>query len=324
MTSLTRIRAGGALTLLLLAPSFAPAAWDNVFQVTCCGRKQVAAYASPCCPPPCPTTCCAPPPCPSYVQRSYYQPVTSYQSYSYYEPVTTYKTSYYYEPVCSYSYSCYVDPCTGCSQQVATPVTSYRLRTQCNACQSYVQRCGYRPVTSYRQSFYWEQVAAPACPTCGPAVAAAPCPTCGPVAAAQTVPGSPSLNLPQPGLGENRTMPQAGVGENREQYYMPPANPSNLRTPPVAAPIKFDHLASLNSAVKGQVVTADYAPRSGAQVVFVNARHQDDRQTTTADAAGHYQANLPAGEWYVYVDSTYHNKIDVKASEARQITIVSR
>jgi hypothetical protein len=314
MTSLTGIRAGGALTLLLLAPSFAPAAWDNVFQVTCCKHKRVAAYASPCCPAPCPPPC--PPPCPTYVQRSYYQPVTCYQAYSYCEPVTTYKTSYYYEPVCSYTYSCYVDPCTGCPQQVATPTTSYRVRTQCNAVQSYVQRVGYKPVTTYRQSFYWEQV--PACPTCpatGPVVAAPP----------PAVGGNPPLNLsPEPALNESRPLPQPGLGESREQYYMPPANPSRLRTAPIAAPLKLDRMASLNAPVTGQIVTANYSPRAGAQVVFVNASRQDVRQATTADAAGHYQANLPAGEWYVYVDQTYHNRIDVKASEPRQITIVSR
>ena len=41
----------------------------------------------------------------------------------------------------------------------------------------------------------------------------------------------------------------ASLGESREQYYMPPLNPSKLRTPPVAAPIKIDRVASLNSAV---------------------------------------------------------------------------
>ena len=35
----------------------------------------------------------------SYVQRSYYQPVTEMVRKSYYEPVTRNYTSYYYEPV---------------------------------------------------------------------------------------------------------------------------------------------------------------------------------------------------------------------------------
>jgi hypothetical protein len=239
------------------------------------------------------------------------------QAYTYCEPVTTYRTSHYFEPVCSYTYSCYCDPCTGCCQQVATPVTSYRMRTQCNPVVSYVQRVGYRPVTTMRQSFYWEQVAAPASPCCPPsAVAVAP-----PAAA-------PPLNLtpqpqPQPILGENRALPPAGLGESREQYYIPPANPSRLRTPPTAAPIKLDRVASM-APVSGQIVTAGYAPKAGAQVVFVNASRTDIRQTATADATGRYQVALPAGEWYVYLDRDYHNRIDVKANEARQITLVSR
>ena len=61
MTPVRGIRAGGALALMLLVPQLAPAAWDNVFQVTCfgCKRPQTAAYAPPCaapCPAPCPTT----------------------------------------------------------------------------------------------------------------------------------------------------------------------------------------------------------------------------------------------------------------------------
>lgn len=315
MTLKTGMRAGGALTLLLLAPSFAPAAWNNVFQVTCCGGgRRVAAYAapvtsfaSPCCPAPCPQT--------AWVQRSFCQPVTSYQAVNFMEPVTTMRTSHFWEPVTSFSMSCFVDPCTGCTQQVAVPQTSFRLRTQCNAVQSWVQRVGYRPVTTMRQSFYWEQVAVqPACPA--PCPAPDPCPPSAPVAAA------PPLNLPQ--APASTQQPPAALGETREQYFMPPANPSRLRTPPVAAPIKTDRIASRSAPVTGQIVTAAYSPRSGAEVVFVNASRQDIRQTATADATGRYQASLPAGEWLVYVDSTYHNRIDVKASEPRQITIVSR
>src|SRR5437773_8178770 len=76
--TLLRGTAGAALSLLLLAPS-APAAWNNVFQVTChgCRRPATSAYVAV----PAPTTCCAPPQV-AYVQRSYYQPVTTF------EPVT--------------------------------------------------------------------------------------------------------------------------------------------------------------------------------------------------------------------------------------------
>src|SRR4051794_31670176 len=109
MTPVRGFPAGWALSLLLLAPSLAPAAWDNVFQVTCCKKRPVAAayYAAPapaCCPAPAPS--CCPAPSVAYVQRSYYQPMTSYVAGTHYEPVTSYRTSYYYEPVTSYTYSC--------------------------------------------------------------------------------------------------------------------------------------------------------------------------------------------------------------------------
>src|SRR5207249_5277461 len=129
--------------LLLLASSGAPvqAAWCNVFQATCfhCRHKATSSYyyaPSACCPQPCPPPCTT-----SYVQRCYYQPVTTYQTRTYYEPITTYRTSYYYEPVTSYRYSCYYDPCTCSYQQVATPCTSYQLKSQCCPVQSWVARC---------------------------------------------------------------------------------------------------------------------------------------------------------------------------------------
>src|SRR5258708_15439340 len=164
MTPVQTIAAGAAL-LLVLAASPAQAAWNNAFQLCCFGCRHntqshyvappVVANASPC------GGCCTT----SYVQRCYYQPVTTYKTVC--EPVTSYKTSYYYEPVCSYRSSCYYDPCTGSSVQVTTPVTSYRLRSQCNAVTSYVQRCV--PVTAYRPTFYMEAVTscAPPPPCCG-------------------------------------------------------------------------------------------------------------------------------------------------------------
>src|SRR5262249_57906038 len=100
----------------------------------------------------CPTPCCAP--CPPvcttrYVQRCYYQPVVSYQTRSYFEPVTTLRTSFFYEPVTSYRYSCFFDPCTCSFQQVACPTTSYQLRSQTCAVQSWVQAGCSVPGTSY-------------------------------------------------------------------------------------------------------------------------------------------------------------------------------
>lgn len=339
MTPLRGFPAGAALSLLLLAPSLAPAAWDNVFQVTCCHKRPTTAayYAAPvtACAPPCPA------PCPSvaYVQRSYYTPVTNYVAETRYEPVTSYRTSYYYEPVTSYTYSSYYDPCSCSCQQVATPVTSYRLRSQCNAVTNYVARVSYRPVTTYRQSCYLEAVPVnPCCPTAPTPVAAAP-----PAAVPGTPPPPPALNLDPgtgAGLGEQRSLPNApagaGLGEQRDQYYMPPAAGQSLPrrpTAPTAPSVKFrpERVAVLpgETTVTGQVVRNDYAPRPGARVVFVSAQRQDVRQAATADPAGRFRVTLASGGWYVYVadDSgklTYHNQLDVRGSEGRQVTVVSR
>ncbi len=82
--------------------------------------------------------------------------MTTYKTETYMEPVTTYRTSYYYEPVTTVRYSTYYDPCSGCPSQVATPVTSYRLRSQCSPVTSYLQRTACKPVTSYQMAYYWE------------------------------------------------------------------------------------------------------------------------------------------------------------------------
>jgi hypothetical protein len=337
MTVVRGIRAGGALALLLLVPQIAPAAWDNVFQVTCFGCKKrptTAAYYAPpsctSCAPPCP--CAAPCPCPTttaYVQRTYYQPVTTYQCETHYEPVTSYRTSYYYEPVTSYTYSSHYDPCTCTCQQVATPCTSYRLRSQCNAVVNYVARVAYKPVTTYRQSCYMEAVQVPACPPPAPS-----CPTCGPAPAAPApvaaMPAAPAppLNLqsaPPPSLDENRSVPPASLGEQREQYKMPPASQSGRPVPQPAMPtFKPERMAGANgSTVTGQVVLNNYAPRPGAKVTFVNAQRQDVREAATADAAGRFQVSLASGHWYVYVDDTYHNQFDA-SGDGRPLTVVSR
>jgi Carboxypeptidase regulatory-like domain len=350
MTPVRGIAGAGALGLLLLAPAAAPAAWNNVFQVTChgCRRPAVAAYAppvvaaAPACPAPCPPPC---PPQVAYVQRSYYTPVTTYEPVTQMVPVTSNYTSYYYEPVCSYTYSSYYDPCTCTCQSVATPTTSYRLRSKCNSVTNYVARISYRPVTTMRQSCYLEAV--PVNPCCPPAGAP------GPVAAIPVPGAAPPLNLqtPEPALGEQRTVPAPGapapgLSEDRSYYggAMPPLTGQSLRQPPrvptfapvpppaPAVPVKPGQIAArpnTPATVSGQVVANNFTPRGGARVVFVSAQKQEMRQAATADAAGRFQVDLPAGGWYVYLAGadgtpTYHSQLTVQASESRNVTVVSR
>jgi hypothetical protein len=345
MTPVRGIRAGGALALLLLVPQLAPAAWENVFQVTCFGCKKrpvTAAYFAPApscstCAPACP--CPEPCPCPTttaFVQRTYYQPVTTFQAETRFEPVTSVRTSFFWEPVTSCHCTSFFDPCTCSCRQVCTPVTSFRLRSQCNTVTNYVARVCYRPVTTFRQSCYMEAVQVPACPP--------PCPppctpgSTAPVAAVPpigTVPGTttaPPLNLgsepPPAGLSEQRSLPPAGLSEQRD--YMPPATGQSYRPgirpttpPPSYKPERVASLPGGGSTVTGQVVRGDFAPRAGAKVTFVNAQRQDVRQAATADAAGRFHVSLASGHWFVYVDDTYHNQLDVRG-DARPVTVMTR
>ena len=210
MRPLTGLVWGCALAALTAGAGSARAGWNNVFQV-CCHKCRsapapvaayyaapapvAAAYADPCCPAPCPAPCPQTTCTTRYVQRCYYQPVTCYRTSTYYQPVTTYRTSYYYEPVCTYRYSCYYDPCTCSYQQVATPVTSYRLRSQCCPVTSYLQRTCLQPVTSYRQVTYYEPVTTcctttPGAPVCAPPAGAAVVPPARRAASAQPQTGT--------------------------------------------------------------------------------------------------------------------------------------
>ncbi len=335
-----------ALLCLLAADGPARAAWDNVFQVSFFRNRRIARLAPACCPPAAPVVAAAPPACPcpcpcpqpvcttQYVQRSFYQPVTTFQQRTVLEPVTTYQTSYYCEPVCSYRYSCYFDPCTCSYQQVATPVTSYRLRSRCNAVTTYLQRCQMVPVTSYKLSCYYEPVT-----TCStPAVPAVP-----------SVPAAPPA---QPGVGEDpgqsATPLKPRVGEfpggtalprQRETPPppMPPADGSALRQPPgvPAAPrpprVRLDRVVALpDPNLQGQVVReGTRTPQAGARLVFVNADVDGAQQSATADGQGRFRANLPSGNWLVYVRNgdgipVFQAKVRVGEREARQVTLVSR
>ena len=112
-----------------------------MFQV-CCNdcRPRTSFFAPAPCPEPCPHRR-APsrrPGCPTSSAATT-SPCTELKRETYYTPVEEQVKSYYYEPVCSYRYSCYYDPCTGCPQQIATPVTSYRLREKCNTVTRWIE-----------------------------------------------------------------------------------------------------------------------------------------------------------------------------------------
>ena len=316
MRCTTRTVAVLALGWLAVGAGDASAAWNNVFQTTFHGRRAPSAYFAPA-----PSACC---PSVSYVQRCYYQPVTTYKTETYYEPVTSYRTSYYWEPVTRYRYTSYYDPCTGCCHQVCTPCTSYSLRSRCHAVCSYVQRCRMVPCTEMRRSFYLEPVITYRDPCCDP------CPPNG-VAGAGITP-----YLPPAGTGElGDRAPGAGITESTEPppARIPPTriDPRSRKVTPVPTQtFRPDRVASRTNSgrLQGHVVREDrITPRANAMLRFVGEK--DEEVMAKADLTGRFAVDLPPGEWTLYVPATdgkpaFHSTVNVRHSDDRRVTVVSR
>jgi hypothetical protein len=310
-----------ALAVLAVVPCAARAAWNNVFQVCCNCSSHYAPAVDACCPQPCPQTTCTT----RYVQRCYYQPVTTYRTRTYYQQVTTYRTSYYYEPVTSYRYCCYYDPCTCSYQQVAKPVTSYRLRSRCCPVTSYLQRTCLQPTT--------------------------PAPACPPTPSAPSVTEQPGTAAPPtnpPSVSEDPGLPPAGSGMGNgyksrrppQPPGMPPATEGRYqRSPRLYAPVPVppspkpkpkvrpERFASRYSA-EGKVLSADRVPQSNARVVFVRA-DKGGRQTATTDVRGQFRVHLASGRWLVYVQGNdgrpvFNRQLDVGTGEPVRLTLTSR
>jgi len=266
----------------------------------------------------------------SYVQRCYYQPVTEYQRQSYFEPVQKQVTSFFYEPVTTYRYTTYFDPCTGCPQRVCQPCTSYQLRSQCNSVTSYVQRCALVPVTTLRPVTVQQPVVSyyfpPACPT------ASNCDSCPTTQGAASAPPSvdqireraPSV-LPPATTDSN--IPPTTVPTTPNGMSLPRALPpgSNVRIRPERT-TGFDGL----HVVRGEIVKNDQVtPRANVKLVFVNAADLKKRQFASANTHGEFEVKLPAGEWFLYVESvdgkaTFHKKITLGDRDSYTYTLVSR
>lgn len=328
--SLLRLTAGLALVAggVLGSATPAAAAWDNVFQVCCndCNRPRVS-YAVPC-PQPCPQ----PEVRISYVQRSYYQPVTEYVRRSFYEPVTSNYTSYYMEPVTEYRYTTYYDPCTGCPQRVSQPVTSYRMRSRCNSVTSYVERCAMVPVTSLRPVTVSQPVVSYYYPPQASTSGFLPVVPVGPV-----VPMIPPA-FGTPSIDQIRNPPAVteqsdGAGNIPQQQV--PVNPNGFprSMPPVANPrLRPEKTTSRSGTVtvRGEVVLPDQlTPRSGAKLVFVSADNQQKREYVTANPYGEFDLRLAAGNWFVYLGgdtgkATYHKQVSLGDKDTYDYKVVSR
>jgi hypothetical protein len=259
----------------------------------------------------------------SYVQRSYYQPVTEYVRKSYYEPVTRNVTSYFYEPVTEYRYSTYYDPCTGCPQRVCRPVTSYRLRSQCNSVTSYVERCAMVPVTTLKPVTVQQPVVSYYYP---PTTAAFLAPA--PVAIPPASPGVQELRENTPSVmppGQQDLIPAPNV----------PVTPNSNPRPDTNTRLRPDKTASRSNAVsavsvRGEVVLQDqFTPRGNAKLVFVNAANPNQKEYVNANPYGEFDVRLASGKWFIYLGgdngrATYHKEVTLGDRETVDYKVVSR
>jgi hypothetical protein len=128
-------------------------------------------------------------------------------------------------------------------------------------------------------------------------------------------------NPPAPGL----RMPPAQEGTS----FRP--QPRQAQPTPAAPPaVRLDAsriAAAPGHNLQGEVVGLDQRPQAGARVLFVNAAKPSTRQTATADGAGHFQATLAPGQWFVYLDGRpeLQKKVEVRDREQQvPIRLVSR
>jgi hypothetical protein len=315
----TKLVAVVATAFYFGAVDSASAGWNNVFQTTCHCRKQTSSSFFAPAPAACPTV--------TYKQRVFYQPVTTYKREFYNETVTTYRTSYHWEPVTTYRYTSYYDPCTGCCQQVATPRTSFRLRSQCNPVQSCVQRCRLVPVTEMRASYYLEPVVAcaPACPP--PCSDPSPAPAInesGPDGSPQRM---PQINEGVSSDGGSNLLPRTNIGGQQSRSKAAPPQPK----PPVKS--RPDRVASFdkNSGhIQGAVVFDDrITPRGNAKILFVSVEKNGPQESLQTDELGRFSTNLATGDWLMYVPNKdgkpeFHTRLTVLPADDRLVTVVSR
>ena len=122
-------------------------------------------------------------------------------------------------------------------------------------------------------------------------------------------------------------MPNVPSGTSRQTQA-----PSTLPTltPKPQPRVRLDRVVSLSPAqLQGQVFRPNASPRGGAQLLFVSASSVKAEQKATADADGKFNVTLASGAWKVYVHDAagqpvYVNSIDMKDSEVRQVSLLSR
>ena len=300
--TLTALLAAG---LLGDAPA-ARAGWDNVFQVTCfrCRERRASAYRSYA-PAPVVVAQYAPvaPPAQAstVIETREYQvdvtvmkpvpesvPVQVVERRSIVEPQTTTRRSSYYNPA-TCRYEEFEDRQTNLvRKEVCETVTKIVERTRMVPTVEKRTVVAKRPVTTITQY--------------GPETHEYQCNGC-------DLPGAPRGVAPPSVSAERLVPPSASVGPRLGPQNVPQGLTNGTTPAPMAAPPATRPKPAVNAnttgyaraaLVSGEVVERDQAtPRPGVKVIFTNDAKQ--RIETTADAGGQFDADLPAGEWHVYL-----------------------
>ncbi len=109
--------------------------------------------------------------------------------------------------------------------------------------------------------------------------------------------------------------------------------PNKKTSSPPAPPqdVRLEHVVSApvpKGNVEGQLVTADYAPRAGAEIVFVLAERSDVNKRVTTDKDGEFRTSLTEGRWDVYVKehggpAVLQKRIEV-GPKGQMVTLLSK
>ncbi len=124
------------------------------------------------------------------------------------------------------------------------------------------------------------------------------------------------------------TVYPSGQPESFRQPLTPKSQDSSVPEPKGVQLERVVALPQAHTNVDGQVVSADYAPRPDAEVVFVHADRKDVEYHVTTNKDGEFRANLSEGNWDVYVKQTggttvLQKRIEV-GSKTPMVTLLSK
>jgi len=306
------------LAVLGLAASAAPsfAGWNNVFLTSCwdCRPRVAQRPAAPATRSETTT---------EYERTSYSVPVTVMKPVTYTEDVPVQVRSYYWEPVTRYRTSYSIDECGRC-QQVQVPCrTSYVRREQCETVMKAVERVRMEPVQMerivteerprYTTTHYGpiRRTTTPLRPVGEPQVDQFR--DRGPATPRTIPPADLPMRMPSGGTSAPRRPTPSGYR---------PDTPFNAMTTSLKR--------TTGGTLSGEVVTSDQTtPIPNAKLVFVNARELATREYAAADGYGSFDANLPAGDWHLYVGhgngkAVYHSKVSIADGERATVKVQDR